>query len=148
MHERGRYLRRHVDHIGSAQIDKLNLDDASQLTSSKAYHKVPSTSKTIPFRRGALCTLGLFGSNGANLRGPLGLFIAASEAIAALKDVLGAEKRGVKLEDSINYLALLCTNDSTALKRDERWLTRSGLRNVISLIFLYLTFTCDDLKCS
>jgi len=71
---KGEKLRCRADHIGQVQIDKLNTGSASQLTSSMAYHKVPSTSKTIPFRCGALCTLGLFGSSGANLRGRLGIF--------------------------------------------------------------------------
>ena len=106
----GEKLRRHVDHIGQVQIDKLNTGSTSQLTSSEAYHKVPSTSKTIPFRRSALCTLGLFGSSGANLRGLLGLFVTVSEAIDTLNDVRGAEKRGMNWEDSINYLTLLCMN--------------------------------------
>jgi hypothetical protein len=123
---KGEKLRRHVDHIGQVQIDKLNTGSASQLTSSRAYHKVPSTSKTIPFRCGALCTLGLFGSSGANLRGRLGIFATVREGIDTLKDVPGVEKHGVNLEDSINHQAIFYTNDSTALKRDERWLTKSG----------------------
>lgn len=63
---------------------------------------MPSTSKTIPFRRGALCTLGLLGSSGANLRGPLGLLVTVSEAIGTLNDVRGAEKYGINWKDGRN----------------------------------------------
>jgi hypothetical protein len=93
---------------------------------------VPSTSKTIPFRRGALCTLGLFGSSGANLRGPLGPLVTVSEAIDTLKDVRGAEQRGVNWGGQHQLSSTIVHEYSTALKRDERRLTKSDLRSVTS----------------
>jgi hypothetical protein len=58
-----------------------------EMSYSRTYHNVPSTSNTIPFKSGALYLLVRLGSSGANLRGRIGTVLCIEEDMDVLTDV-------------------------------------------------------------
>jgi hypothetical protein len=87
-----------------------------KISQSRTYHKVPSTSNTIPFKGGALCLLLRSGSKGANIRGRPGTVVYLEEDVAILSDVCNAGSRGMNFEDSINEVAVMRANCTRKLR--------------------------------
>lgn len=70
-------------------------------TCSKAYHKVPSTSNTTPFKEGALCSLLRSGSKGANIRGLPAPARCLEEDIVILRAMDDRSSGGVNINDGM-----------------------------------------------